>query len=218
MLLLSIVMVLIKSGQLNHCDLFKGYELAQSAEIELTAKIDETNMELEKAGKSILQVAKLLSQAKNLVRNKNWVELTDSGALVVPGRVARDLASAYENWLKNSSIREAALTQVSARTLAKIGKVEPSLRVKIEKHLNQEKRYTESDLSFFLRKPRSTKQTIDELIEKAKLSADNMNDEEKIEKFKNLFIENIKLKRRIRVLEEKLFNHKFELENIDLNG
>ena len=54
MLLLSIVMVLIKSGQLNHCDLFKDYELAQSAEIELTAKIDETNKELEKAGKSIL--------------------------------------------------------------------------------------------------------------------------------------------------------------------
>ena len=88
---------------------------------------------------------------------------------------------------------------------------------KIEKHLNLENKYTESDLSFFLRKPRSTKQTIDELIEKAKLSADNMNDEEKIEKFKNLFVENIKLKRKIRVLEEKLFKHKFELGNIDLN-
>ena len=103
-------MVLVKSDQLNHCAVFKGYELTQSTEIELTAKIDETNKELEKAGKSILQVAKLLSQAKNLVKNKNWVELTDSGALVVPGRVARDLASAYENWLGNISIPEAALT------------------------------------------------------------------------------------------------------------
>ena len=157
-----------------------------------------------------------MSQAKNLVRNKNWVELTDSGALVVPGRVARDLASAYENWLANSSIPEAALTQVSARTLARIGKVEPSLRVKIEKHLNLEKKYTESDLSFFLRKPRSTKQTIDELIEKAKLSADNMNDEEKIEKFKNLFIENIQLKKKIRVLEEQLFKYKFQLNKSSL--
>ena len=44
-----------------------------------------------------------------------------------------------------------------------------------------------------------------------------MNDEEKIEKFKNLFIENIQLKKKIRVLEEKLFKHKFELENIDLS-
>ena len=125
------------------------YGLTKVKEIELASKIDETNKELGKAGKSILQVAKLLSQAKNLAKNKNWVELTDSGALAVPGRVARDLASAYENWLKNSSIPEAALTQVSARTLARIGKVEPSLRVKIEKHLNQEKKYTESDLSFF---------------------------------------------------------------------
>ena len=184
-------------AKLSHSGLARKYGLDKRKEIELSVKIDETNKELEKAGKSILQVAKLLSQAKNLVRNKNWVELTDSGALVVPGRVARDLASAYDNWLENSSVPEAALTQVSARTLAKIGKVEPSLRVKIEKHLNQEKKYTESDLSFFLRKPRSTKQTIDELIEKAKLSADDMKDEEKIEKFKNLFIENIKLKRKI---------------------
>ena len=202
--------------KLNHSGLARKYGLDKRKEIELSLKIDETNKELEKAGKSILQVAKLLSQAKNLVRNKNWVELTDSGALVVPGRVARDLASAYENWLANSSIPEAALTQVSARTLARIGKVEPSLRVKIEKHLNLEKKYTESDLSFFLRKPRSTKQTIDELIEKAKLSADNMNDEEKIEKFKNLFIENIQLKKKIRVLEEQLFKYKFQLNKSSL--
>ncbi len=138
-----------------------------------------------------------MSQVKNLVKHKNWVELTDSGALVVTARVARDLASAYENWLVNSSIPEASLTQVSARTLARIGKAEASLRVKIEKHLNLEKKYTESDLSFFLRKPRSTKQTIDELIEKAKLSADNMSDEEKIEKFKKLWVENIQLKKKL---------------------
>ena len=145
------------------------------------------------------------------------VYLTDSGALVVPGRVAKDLASAYENWLVNSSIPEASLTQVSSRTLAKFGKVERSLRLKIEKHLNQENKYTESDLSGFLRKPRSTQKSIDELIEKAKSTADKMPDEEKIEKFKNLFVENIQLKKKIRVLEEKLFKYKFELENIDQN-
>ena len=206
----------IELNEPNDSSLKKKYGLTKSRETELIEKIEATNLELEKAGKSILQVAKLLSQVKNLVRNKNWVELTDSGALVVPGRVARDLASAYENWLGNSSIPEAALTQVSARTLARIGKVEPSLRVKIEKHLNLEKKYTESDLSFFLRKPRSTKQTIDELIEKAKLSADNMNDEEKIENFKNLFIENIQLKKKIRVLEEQLFKYKFQLNKSSL--
>jgi len=159
-----------------------------------------------------------LSQAKNLVKNKNWVELTDSGALVVPGRVARDLASAYDNWLDKSSIPEAALTQVSARTLARIGKVEPSIRIKIEKHLNQENKYTESDLSGFLRKPRSTQKSIDELIEKAKSTADKMPDEEKIEKFKNLFVENIQLKKKIRVLEEQLFKYKFQLNKSSLQA
>ena len=191
-----------------------GHGLDKNIEIELAAKIDETNKELEKAGKSILQVAKLLSQAKNLAKNnKNWVILTDSGALVVPGRVARDLASAYENWLENSSIPEAALTQVSARTLARIGKVEPSIRLKIEKHLNQEIKYTESDLSCFLRNPRSTQKTIDELIERAKLSADNITDSQKLENFNKLFIENIQLKRKVRALEEELFKYKFELNN-----
>ena len=180
--------------------------------------MDETNKELEKAGKSILQVAKLLSQAKNLVRNKNWVELTDSGALVVPGRVARDLASAYENWLENSSIPEAALTQVSARTLARIGKVEHSLRLKIENHFNQEIKFTERDLSCFCRKPRSTQKTFDELIERPILSAENMTDEEKLEKFNKLFIDNIQLKKKIRVLEEKLFKNKFELKKSPLKA
>ena len=202
--------------KLNHSILARKCGLDEKTEVELLEKIDETNKELEKAGKSILQVAKLLSQAKNLVKNKNWVELTDSGALVVPGRVARDLASAYENWLGNSSIPEAALTQVSPRTLARIGKVENSLRLKIENHLKKEIRYTESDLACFLRKPRSSQKTIDELIERAKLSADNMTDDEKLEKFQKLFIENIQLKRKIRVLEEELFKYKFELNNSSL--
>ena len=142
--------------------------------------------------------------------------MTYSCALGVPGRVARDLASAYENWLRNSSIPEAALTQVSARTLARIGKVERSLRLKIENHLKKEIRYTESDLACFLRKPRSSQKTFDELIERAKLSADNMTDDEKLEKFQKLFIENIQLKRKIRVLEEKLFKYKFQLNKSSL--
>ena len=199
-----------KLDKFNNSFLVRKYGLEKRTEIELSVKIDETNKELEKAGKSILQVAKLLSQAKNLVKNKNWVELTDSGALVVPGRVARDLASAYENWLGNSSIPEAALTQVSARTLARIGKVEHSLRLKIEKHLNQEIKYTESDLSCFLRKPRSTQISIEKSIEKAELSADNLTVDEKLEKFNKLIIENTQLKKKIRLLEEKLF--KYELE------
>ncbi len=144
--------------------------------------------------------------------------MTDSGALALPGRVARDLASAYENWLAKSSIPEAALTQVSARTLARIGKVERSLRLQIENHIKQEKKYTESDLSYFLRKPRSTQKTNDELIERAIFSAKNMNDDKKLEKFNKLFIENIRLKQKIRLLEEKLFKYKLELNKSSLQA
>ena len=129
------------------------------------------------------------------------------------GRVSGPLDSANENLLGNSFIPEYPLTQVPERTLVRIGKVEHSLRLKIKKHLNQEIKYTESDLSCFLRNPRSTKKTIDELIERAKLSADNMTDDEKLEKFNKFFIENIQLKKKIKVLEEKLFKYKYKFKS-----
>ena len=50
------------------------------------------------------------------------------------------------------------------------------------------------------------KKTIDELIEKANSAAYKIHDKEKIEKFKNLFIENIQLKQKIRVLEGNYLN------------
>ena len=137
------------------------FGLEQSRE-ELNFKIDATNNELKTAGRSILQVAKLLFEIKILLKNKNWVDLTESGLLTLSGRIARDLASAYENWLKDSSIPEEALTQVSARTLARIGKVAPSKRIKIETQLKNCCKYTESDLSNFLRQPKATK-PVDEL-------------------------------------------------------
>ena len=113
-----------------------------------------------------------------------------------PEESARDLASAYDNWLDKSSIPEAALTQVSAKALERIGKIEPSLRLKIEKHLRQEIKYTESNLSCFLKTPRSKQKTIHELIEKANSAGDKIHDKEKNEKFKNLFIENIQFKQK----------------------
>ena len=59
-------MTVIKLNQLNQSVVLKEYGLTQNTEIELWVKIDETNKESEKAGKSILQIVKLLSQAKNL--------------------------------------------------------------------------------------------------------------------------------------------------------
>ena len=157
------------------------------------------------AGKSILYVAKLLSEIKKNFKNKNWLDLTESGLLLMSGRVARDLASAYESWLGNSSIPEVALAQVSARTLARIGKVKPSLRLEVENQLKKRNKYTERDLTNFLRKSNKSSKPLDELIKKAISTMNNFSDDEKLDRFPKLFIENIKLKKRIQNLEKNLF-------------
>ena len=46
-----------KLDKFNHSILVRKYGLEKRTETELSVKIDETNKELEKAGKSILQVA-----------------------------------------------------------------------------------------------------------------------------------------------------------------
>ena len=77
----------------------------------------------------------MLAETKALVKNRYWVELTESKKFLINGRNARDLASAYENWLSTTLIPEASLVQLSARTLAKIGKVDVSTRKKVEEFL-----------------------------------------------------------------------------------
>ena len=143
----------------------------------------------------------MLAETKALVKNKHWVELTESSKLLINGRSARDLASAYENWLKNTIVPEAALTQVSARTLAKIGKVDPSTRKTVETFLKTGRKYTENDLSKLIQKPPS-KKSIDELTRHAQLTTDNIDDRDKLERFPKPFIENIRLRERVQQLEE----------------
>ena len=159
----------------------------------VAANLISVNKAIESAGKSIFLVAKLLSETKKLLKNKNWIAITESGFLLVNGRVARDLASAFDSWLNTSSIPEAALTHVSARTLARIGKVEPSLRIKVENHIKEGNRYTEKDLSNFLQHPLPPK-PISELLKNAMLRIKTMTDIEKLESFPKIYIENIKLK------------------------
>ena len=190
----------VKTNSLD--DLMKNLDLNNPELVE--ANLVSVNKAVRSAGKSIFLVAKLLSETKKLLINKNWIAITESGFLLVNGRVARDLASAFDSWLNSSSIPEAALTHVSARTLARIGKVESSLRLKVENHIKEGNKYTEKNLSNFFSKSLSPS-PIDELIKKAMLTADKMTDFEKVERFPKLFIENIKLKRKVKNLESKLF-------------
>ena len=186
-------------------DVIRGLD-SKNAEL-VEANLISVNKAVESAGKSIFLVAKLLSETKRLLKNKNWIAITESGFLLVNGRVARDLASAFDSWLNISSIPEAALTHVSARTLAKIGKVEPSLRLKVENHIKEGNRYTEKDLSNFLQQSSSPK-PLSELIKKAMVRVETMTDIEKLESFPKIFIENIKLKKSLQALEAKVFEYK----------
>ena len=167
--------------------------------------IQEANKALKGAGQSILKAAKLLAEMKVLVKNKNWFALTESKDILISGRSARDLASAYENWLKNTLVPDAVLAQLSSRTLAKIGKVDSSTRNTVEKFLKSGNKCTESDLSQLIQKP-YTKKCIDELARNAQLTADNMDDREKLERFSKLWIENIRLKKRVQQLKLELLS------------
>ena len=141
-----------------------------------------------------------MSQIKKLVKNKQWVQLTNSNILRINGRVARDLASAFDNWLSKAQIPESALIHVSARTLAKIGKVEKLKQDLAIGLIKQGNGFKERDLSSII-KQSSVQKRLPELIQQAISTSNQMKDSEKIERFKTLFIENIKLKQKIKVLE-----------------
>ena len=173
----------------------------------LQAKIIVSNNALSAAGQSVYRAAESLSQIKKLVKNKQWVQLTNSNVLIINGRVARDLASAFDNWLSKAQIPESALIHVSARTLAKIGKVEKSKQDLAISLIKQGNGFKESDLSMII-KQSSVQKRLPELIQQAISTSNQMKDSEKIERFKTLFIENIKLKQKIKVLEAEIIELK----------
>ena len=150
----------------------KGLALSQVRFIK--AKVLDCNGALDVAGNAIYAAARALVDIKKDVKNKNWKALTDSGVLNMSGRNARDLVAAYESWLSNSDIPQDALSQVSARTLARIGKADAGQRVL----------------------------AIDK-IKKGEEISKTTSDEDKILKFKDILFENIKLKQKISDLEAK---------------
>ena len=192
-------MLLSQKNILDHSD----FAIDNQTKLEINLKINEARNAFGRAGSSILLVAKLLSEIKCLLKNKNWIKFTDDEISFISGRVARDLASAYESWLGKSSIPPSALAQVSARTLAKIGKADPCVRVEVENHLKLGRKCTENDLSYFIKK--SYKTTIDEEIrDKNLISINDMSDIVKLEKFKKILIENNKLRKKVKTLEKQI--------------
>ena len=156
------------------------------------------------AGNAIYAAARSLVEIKKDVKKKNWVALTDSGVLSMSGRNARDLALAYETWLSASDIPEDALSQVSARTLAKIGKAEAGQRVHAINKIKKGDGFSEGDLNKILKKKSKTNVSWEELMEKATLVAKKTSDEDKINTFTDIMLENIKLKKKVADLESQL--------------
>ena len=156
------------------------------------------------AGNAIYAAARSLVEIKKDVKKKNWVALTDSGVLSMSGRNARDLALAYETWLSASDIPEDALSQVSARTLAKIGKAGAGQRVHAINKIKKGDGFSEGDLNKILKKRSKVTVSMEELLAKAELVSKKTSDEDKIGRFTDIMLENIKLKAKVAELEAQL--------------
>ncbi len=160
------------------------------------------------AGNAIYAAARSLVEIKKDVKKKNWVALTDSGVLSMSGRNARDLALAYETWLSASDIPEDALSQVSARTLAKIGKAEAGQRVHAINKIKKGDGFSEGDLNKILKKKSKVNVSMEELLAKAELVSKKTSDEDKIGTFTDIMLQNIKLKQKVADLEAELKTYK----------
>ena len=180
----------------------KGLALSQIRFVK--TRVLSANEALGVAGNAIYAAARALVEIKKDVKKKNWTALTDSGVLKMSGRNARDLAAAYETWLSASDIPEDALSQVSARTLAKIGKADAGQRVHAINKIKKGDGFSEGDLNKIFKKKSKTNVSWEELMEKATLVAKKTSDEDKINTFTDIMLENIKLKKKVADLESQL--------------
>lgn len=179
----------------------KGLALSQIRFIK--TKVLDANEALGVAGNAVYAAARSLVEIKRDVKKKNWTALTESGVLNMSGRNARDLAAAYETWLSNTDIPQDALSQVSARTLAKIGKADAGQRVKAIKAIKEGRGFSEGDLNRILKKT-PTKKSMGDLLAQAEIIANKKTDSQKVEGFTSLVIENIRLKTKVADLESQL--------------
>jgi hypothetical protein len=183
----------------------KGLALSQIRFVK--TKVLDANEALGVAGNAVYAAARSLVDIKRDVKKKNWTALTESGALNMSGRNARDLATAYETWLSNTDIPQDALSQVSARTLAKIGKADAGQRVKAIDAIKEGKGFSEGDLNKMLKRT-PVKKNVEELLTQAKTVASKKTDSQKVEGFTGLVMENIKLKQKVKDLESQLAEYR----------
>lgn len=194
----------LESVDLNNATT-KGLALSQIRFVK--TKVLDANEALGVAGNAVYAAARSLVDIKRDVKKKNWTALTESGVLNMSGRNARDLATAYETWLSNTDIPQDALSQVSARTLAKIGKADAGQRVKAIDAIKEGKGFSEGDLNKMLRKA-PVKKSMEDLLAQAETVISKKTDSEKVQGFTSLVMENIKLKQKVKDLESQLAEYR----------
>ena len=157
------------------------------------------NEALATAGNAIRATASALNDIKLDVKNKNWTALTESGALHMSGRMARDLVKAYASWIRDTDVPDSALSRVSARVLARIGSVDAGKRTHAINKIKKGEGYTEQDLSKIIGNTKSPiRCQIDDLVAQAEKEAKATDDSEKLVKYADLKIQNIRLQDKLK--------------------
>ena len=191
-------------------------ELFEDSEFDvINKKVRFINSAILNIGNSVLDIAKYLSEIKNIVKNNNWIKLTDSGIFYLSGRTCRDLASAYQSWLFESKIPDNILAELSARSLAKIGNFDSLKRKEIISRLLEGEIFTESDLTQFSSVKKQTNFECNHQIKKAMDICHSLTDAQKLRNFQNIMIINVKQKEEIIMLKNRIedFKQKEEIKN-----
>ena len=163
------------------------------------------NQALETAGKAYQVGMENLVQIKQNIKKTNWTALTDSGAFNMSGRMARDYATAWETWLRDSGIPESCYAKVSSRTLAKIGAAEPGKRIHAINKIKKGDGFTEKDLAQIISKAKTPlRRQIDDLVDQAELKTKRTSEADKVKQYGQLVVENLRLKAKVEDLEFKL--------------
>ena len=148
--------------------------------------------------------------------------MTESGALQMSGRMARDLVKGYESWIRDSDVPDEALARVSARVLARIGSVDAGKRTHAINKIKRGEGYTEQDLTKIIGNTKSpVRRQIDDLVAQAEKQIKSATNEEKINQFDKLKMESVNVEAKLerqKALNVELNNQikKLTEENKDL--
>jgi len=99
----------------------------------LRTSVANINNNIIVSSRTIVEISKDLYTIKNNVGKGNWNALLASGALACTPKKAKDLVSAFENWLSKGQYEETFVAQASARTLAAMANATEAERQKVYK-------------------------------------------------------------------------------------